>query len=287
MIVIYGMKKSVVKVASIAMACELYNKEANIKKANKFIDKAANDGANIILLQELFNTGYVIYHVRSEKTRNLAEPIPGPTTNRMAKKAIEYGIYIIPPIYERAGPGLYYNSAPVINPNGEIMGVYRKTHVPLGVSMERYYFRPGYEYPVFKTEFGNLGIIICYDRHFPENWRNVVLRGAEIVFVPSAAYYPYWAMELRVMSYQNNVFTVAVNRVGKETLQEKTIMFTGSSIIINPMGEVLAQLKEEEEGVVSSMINLDEVDKTRRKTAFFHIMRPEMYKRLSDPLVFK
>lgn len=280
------MKESDVKVAGIAMACELYDKEANIKKASKFIDKAAKDGANIVLLQEVFNTGYVIYHVRSEKTRDLAEPIPGPTTDMIAKKAREHGVYIISPIYERAGPGLYYNSAPVLNPDGEIMGVQRKTHIVGGFwGGEGYYWRTGHEYPVFKTEFGSLGIIICYDRHFPENWRNIALRGAEIVFVPAAASYPHWDIELRVMSYQNNVFTVAVNRVGKETYQEVTREFPGTSLIINPMGEVLAQLKKEEEGVVSSSINLEEVDGARRRTAFFYNLRPEMYKRLSDPLV--
>lgn len=284
-VVIYDMGRSVVVVAGVSMACELYDKEANITKVCKLIDLAATKGANMVLLQELFNTGYIVYHVRSHRTFDLAEPIPGPTTDRIAKKAREHGIYIVSPIYEKAGPGLYYNSAPFINPAGEILGVQRKIHVPLTVSLERYYFRPGHEYRVFKTEFGNIGIIICYDRHFPENWRNVVLRGAEVVLVPAAAYYPNWAMELRVMSYQNNVFTVAVNRVGEETLDGKTIKLAGASLIIDPMGDVLAQLKDEEEGVVFSTIDLEEVDRARRRTAFFHMMRPEMYKRLSDPLV--
>jgi predicted amidohydrolase len=279
------MNRSDPVVAGIAMSCELYDKNANVEKACKLIDRAVKNNANIVLLQELFNTGYIIYHVRNDKTFDLAEPIPGPTTDRLAKKAKEHGIYVISPIYEKAGPGLYYNSAPVISPSGEIIGIQRKIHVPLTTSLERYYFRPGHEYVVFNTEYGNLGIVICYDRHFPENWRNVALRGAEIVLVPAAAYYPNWDMELRVMSYQNNVFTVAVNRIGEETLGEKTIKLAGASLIADPMGNILAQLNDGEEGVVLSPIKLEEVDKARRKTAFFHMMRPEMYKRLSDPLV--
>ena len=279
------MIKNYIKVAGIAMTCELYNKEANVKKALRLIDKAAKEDANIVLLQELFNTGYIVYFFRSEKTRDLAEPIPGPTTNIMSEKAKEHGIYLISPIFEKAGPGLYFNSAPLINPDGEIMGVQRKIHVPLTSSLERYYFRPGHEYSVFKTEYGKVGIIICYDRHFPENWRNVILRGAEVVFIPAAAYYPNWAMELRIMSYQNNVFTVAANRIGNETLNEKTISFSGTSIIVNPMGEIIAQLEENKEGIVQTSINLKEVDIAREKTAFLHNMRPEMYKRLSESLI--
>lgn len=280
------MKKSGVTVAGIAMSCELYDKEANVRKALRYIDDAAEIGAQIVLLQEVFSTGYVIYHLQSEKTRDLAESIPGPTTDRIAEKAREHGIYVISPIYEKAGPGLYYNSAPVLNPDGEIIGVQRKTHIVGGFwGGEGFYWRIGHEYKVFDTEFGRFGVIICYDRHFPENWRNMVLGGAEIVFVPAAASYPHWDIELRVMSYQNNVFTVAVNRVGEETMQHASAEFPGTSLIANPMGDILAKLKRGVEGVISYTINLEEVDRARRETAFFYNLRPELYKRLSDPLV--
>jgi len=280
------MNKGGVTVAGIAMSCELYDKEANVRKALGYIDDAAYRGAQIVLLQEVFSTGYVIYHQRSEETRDLAESIPSPTTDRVAEKAREHGIYVISPIYEKAGPGLYYNSAPVLNPDGELIGVQRKTHIVGGFwGGEGFYWRTGHEYKVFDTEFGRFGVIICYDRHFPENWRNMVLRGAEIVFVPAAASYPHWDIELRVMSYQNNVFTVAVNRVGEEKEQQARTEFPGTSLVANPMGDILAQLKHGEEGVIAYTINLEEVDRARRETAFFYNLRPELYKRLSQPLV--
>lgn len=278
-----------VKVAGIQMSCVIGNKEKNVKKALNLIEKAARDGCKIVSLVELFNTEYVCFTKRDPKNFDYAEPIPGPTTDKISEKAREYGIYIIAPIFEEAGPRLYYNTAPLIGPTGEIVGIYRKTHIPAPVAawmgMEKLYFRPGSEFPVFKTEFGKLGIVICYDRYFPETWRILAFKGAEIIFNPACMSVKsrgrkytapeLWEMFSAVRAFENGVFVVAINRVGKEEGRQHF----GTSLIASPSGEILNKAGESEETVVSATLNLEEV---HRGASFFRDVRPEIYGRLTQ-----
>ena len=261
------------------------NKEANVEKALRMIDEAAMMGAKLILLPELFNTEYICFRrTGSEYSSGVvfsySETIPGPTTTRIAETAKKHGIYVIAPIFERAAPGIYYDSAPLMNPQGVVVAKYRKTHIPAAeLSSEKLYFRPGSEFPVFKTKFGTLGVLICYDKNFPEAWRILTLKGAEVIFVPTAMYLPPrgqddvgWEMMLRTRAYENGVFVVGVDRVGRE----EDVEFFGKSMIIDPWGKVLAKARRED-AIISATIDVDDVDKARIEMPILRDLRPEIY----------
>jgi N-carbamoylputrescine amidase len=266
------------------MAPEIGAVEKNVSRAAAFIDEAAAKGAKIVCLPELFNTGYFchISHIDSDYFQ-LAEPIPGPTTEKLGAKAQEYGIYIIAPIFEKAKAGYYYNSAALIGPQGEIIGRYRKVHMPWsGTGWEKYYFRPGYNFPVFKTDVGNIGIMICYDRFFPESARLLALQGAEIIFNPAGAPLSLgdsWEFVLRTRASENQLFVVGVGLTGKT--DEEHYEVTGRSVIINPRGEIVAQLGREE-GVLVAAIDLDEIEQARITRFNHRDRRPEVYRLLAD-----
>lgn len=268
------------KVAGVQMKCTfLEPKEEKVKRALTLTEEAAKDGARIILLPELFNMDYEPFCRRKDPTVfEYAEPVPGPTTNKIADITRRYGIYVIAPIFEKAGPGLYYNTAPVIGPTG-VVGRYRKTHIPAIKSLEKLYFRAGSEFPVFRTEFANFGITICYDRRFPETWRILSLKGAEIIFHPSATEVlakKIWGFVYRTRALDNGVFAVITNRVGKEGDLE----FFGNSIIVNPYGKIIANAREKEDAILSAILNLDDVDGARLKSPWLRDFRPEIYQRL-------
>lgn len=279
-----------ITIAGIQMNCEIGNKKGNIDKAVKIIDKAAESGCQIISFPEVFNTEYVCFTKRNPKYLEYAEPIPGPTTDRIAKRAEEHGVYVIAPIFEKAAPGLFYNTASLIGPDGGILGKYRKTHIPAPLKpwtgLEKLYFRPGEEFKVFETELGKIGIIICYDGFFPETWRILALKGAEIIFRPSCISVAtrgkritasqLWIMSHVIRAYENAVFVVAINRVG---LEEGRQHF-GTTMIVNPYGDVVAKAGENEEKVVSAILDLNEVG---RDGTIFRDYRPEIYGRITKP----
>ena len=284
-----------VKIAGIQMKNEIGNKEKNINKAVCMIDKAAKNGSQIIGLQELFNTEYVCFCKKDPRTLNCAESIPGPTIDRIAEKAKEYGIYIIAPIFEKAAPGLYYNTAALIGPDGSVIGKQRKTHIPAALprdikkdmgSLEKLYFRPGNEFHVFKTKLCNIGIIICADGRYPETFRILALEGAEIIFRPSAISVSdiskqhnaaeRWTMMNITRADDNGVFVVGINRVGVE----ERCQYYGTTLIISPYGEILAKGGEKEDEVVSAIIDLNQVGRDGR---IFRDYRPELYHRLTNP----
>lgn len=279
-----------IKIAGIQMSCEIGNKEGNIDKAVRMIDEAAESGCKIISLPEVFNTEYVCFTKRDPRYLEYAEPIPGPTTDRIAKRAEEHGIYVIAPIFEKAASGLYYNTAPLIGPDGGIVGKYRKTHIPAPLKswtgLEKLYFRPGDEFKVFETELGKIGIVICYDGFFPETWRILALKGAEIIFRPSCISVAtrgkhitaseLWIMTHVIRAYENAVFVVGINRVGLEEGRQHY----GTTMIVNPYGDVLAKARENEEKVVSAIIDLKEVG---RDGTIFRDYRPEIYSSITKP----
>ena len=281
-----------VRVSGIQMNCEIGNKKSNVDKAIRLIEEAARDDCQIVCLQELFNTEYICFTKRDPKYLEYAESIPGPTTDRIGDVASRHGIYVIAPIYEKAAPGLYYNSAPLIGPDGSIVGTYRKTHIPaalkagVGASMEKVYFRPGDEFKVFDTPLAKIGIIICWDRWFPETWRITRLEGAEIIFNPSAitagtpTRHPsnreLWMVSNVTHAYEMAVFAVAINRAGSE----EGWPFYGTSMIVSPYGDVLDKAGESEDRIVSATLDLNEVG---RNGMPFRDYRPEIYGRITQP----
>ena len=277
---------NLIKVAAIQMSCIPHDKEANVENALRHIEATSKSGAKLLVLPEIFTMGYHCLTERNTKYFDEAEPIPGPTTRAIGAKAKEYGVYVVTPIFERAGPGNYYNTAALIGPEGNVVGKYSKTHIPLsgGGALEKYYFRPGSEFPVFETEYGKVGIIICYDRLFPEPFRILAIKGADIVLVP-ATIFPRpeptvsedWNFVARTRAVENGVFAVFVNRSGEEGGRK----YFGHSLIVNPDGVILSQAGFEE-GVVTAEIDLNQVDAVRRRRVYARDRRPEIYSKLIE-----
>lgn len=272
-----------VKTALIQMTTE-YDVEKNVQRAENHVREAASQGAKIVGLQELFNTVYFPFEM-NPKHLDLAEPIPGPTIERMQKVAQEEGIVLLAPIYEKAMEGELYNSAPVIGPDGEIIGVYRKSSIPLVntptlVGFEKYYFKPGNTgFTVFDTPFARIGILICYDRHFPEAARILALRGAQFLFVPTAtcgmSRY-LWELELRAHAVDNIYYVGGVNRVGKDTGGAESHWY-GSSMFSDPKGQIIAQAGDQEDEILYAELDFSVMDQIRNEWGFFRDRRPDLY----------
>ena len=261
------------------------SKEKMIDKHEAIAIKAAKEGVQILCFQELFYGPYFPAE-QDKKWYALAERIDGPTIKRFTKIARDNKIILILPIYEEEMTGLYYNTAVVVNSDGMILGKYRKSHLPhLPGFWEKFYFKPGnLGYPVFKTDLANIGVYICYDRHFPEGARILGLNGADIVFNPSAtveglsAY--LWKLEQPAHAVANGYFIAAINRVGEE--EWKTGKFYGTSYICNPKGEFLAEASKDKDELLYSEINLDEIREVRNIWQFYRDRRPETYGRLVE-----
>jgi N-carbamoylputrescine amidase len=266
------------KLALIQMACG-DDPEQNLVKALRLIDDAAQRGAQIVALQEVFNTIYFPNRERDPKYFDLAEPIPGPTISRLVAKAKERQVILLAPIYEREIPGVYYNSALIIAANGEIVGKYRKMHIPHSNHLiEKFYFKPGnLGFPVFDTPHARIGILICYDRHFPEGARALGLGGAELILIPVASPRPQardvFIKELMAMAIANQCFVAAINRVGVEIGDE----FFGTSLICDPRGNIIAYAGMKDEEVLVADIDLSEVTTVRNSWLFYRDRRPDAY----------
>lgn len=237
-------------------------KQKNIDKAIINITKAAEQGAKIVCLQELFNTLYLAQHI-SINNFSLAETIPGFTTHQMCPVARKLKLYLIVPIFE-SDSRHYYNTAVVIDPEGEIIGKYRKTHIPQNAGyQEKYYFRPGnIGYPVFDTPYCKFGISICWDHWFVEAQRAYGKQGCHIVFSPTAIgfcnhpdvyidqdYLEVWRTMLRGQCIQNGIYLAIANRTGKE----ENIDFYGKSAVFGPRGNVVAELDDQEKVLVTEI----------------------------------
>lgn len=266
-------------------------KEKNIAKAERYVAEAAGNDAKIVCLQELFNTTYFCY-TENPDFWSLAEPVPGPTIDRMGELAKQHGIVLVAPIYEQAIKGELYNTAVVLGPDGQIMGKYRKTSIPLVktpslVGNEKYYFKPGnLGFPVWQTPFGvNVGVMICYDRHFPEHARLLALNGADLVFVPTAtagmSRY-LWEIELQAHAIDNIYYVGGVNRVGYDDGGSPDQKYYGASFFADPKGKILAQAGEDEDEIVYAEIDTRVIEELRNEWGFFRDRRPELYAALSS-----
>jgi beta-ureidopropionase len=258
-------------------------KKAMVDKHVALIARAADQGAQVVCLQELFYGPYFCAEQES-KWYELTERIPdGPTTRLMCELAKKHGIVMVVPLYEEDLPGLYYNAAAVIDADGSYLGKYRKMHLPHCAPgfWEKFYFRPGnLGYPVFDLGFVKIGVYICYDRHFPEGARCLGLDGAEIVFNPSATVAGLseylWKLEQPAHAAANGYFIAAINRVGTEppwNIGE----FYGSSYFANPRGQIVAQASRDKDEVLTADLNLDEIADVRRTWQFFRDRRPDLY----------
>jgi len=262
-------------------------KNAMIDKHVEYIRKAAQDGAQIVCLQEIF---YGPYFCAEQEIRwyDLTEPIPsGPTIRLMQDVARQNHVALIVPIYEREQEGVYYNTAAVLAPDGKYLGKYRKNHIPHVAPgfWEKFYFRPGnLGYPVFDLGFARIGVYICYDRHFPEGARALGLNGAEIVFNPSATVAGLseylWKLEQPAHAVANGYFIGAINRVGVES-PWNIGEFYGSSYFCNPRGQIVAQASRDKDEVLTADLDLDMIREVRNTWQFFRDRRPDSY----EPLV--
>ena len=233
------------------------NPDSNLKKAVSWIDKAAKKGANIICLPELFRSQYFC-QVEDIKNFELAETIPGISTEVIGKAAKKNGVVVIVPLFEKRAAGVYHNSSVIIDEKGKITGHYRKMHIPDDPSYyEKFYFTPGdLGFKSFKTKYGNIGTLICWDQWYPEGARLTALQGADILFYPTAigwhphekkehgkAQFDSWMTIQRGHAIANGVYVAAANRVGieKQTAGSAGIQFWGSSFIADPQGVILAQ----------------------------------------------
>lgn len=276
------------RTALVQMGTE-YDAEKNTARAGRLVREAADRGARIVCLQELFNTVYFPYELDSRHL-DLAEPLDGPTMEHMRGLAAELGVVLIAPIYEKALDGLLYNSAPVIGPDGGLLGVYRKSHIPIVstptlTGVEKYYFTPGDTgFVTFDTPFGvTIGILICYDRHFPEAARVLALRGTQIVYVPTAttgmSRY-LWELELQAHAVDNVYYVGGVNRVGVDQGGADS-HFYGSSMWVDPKGKIIAQAGDAEDEVLVADLDLSVIPQIRNEWGFFRDRRPDLYGSLS------
>jgi beta-ureidopropionase len=264
--------------------------EENVARGARLIKEAADEGAEIICLPELATNVYFPFEV-DPKWLKVAERIPGPSTETICAAARQANAYVLFPLYEKEQDGELYNTAVFIDPNGEIVGKYRKIQIPLVkmaaiTGIEKYYFRPGnLGYPVWPTETGvKVGTVICYDRHFPEGPRALSLGGCDLMFVPTAtaAGPTIWELELQGHAVANLMWVGGLNRVGVDR-GGGPADFYGRSFFTSPTGEVVAQLGGDHDTILYSEIDTDVSAQLRDEWGFFRDRRPEAYGALVAP----
>ena len=250
-----------------------------------YIEEAGRKKVQMLCFQEIF-TGPYFCPSQDTKWYDLAEEIPnGPTTKLMCEYAKKSNMVIVVPIYEIEMAGVYYNTAAVIDADGTYLGKYRKNHIPQVKGFwEKFFFKPGnLGYPVFKTKYGNVGVYICYDRHFPDGARCLGLNGAEIVFNPSATVAGLseyiWKVEQPAHAVANGYFVCAINRVGTEA-PWNIGEFYGSSYVVGPKGNIIAQASRDKDELLICDVDFDEIKEIRDLWQFYRDRRPETYKEL-------
>jgi len=253
-----------------------------------FIEQAGEQGVQVLCLQEVFNTPYFCPG-QDPRWYDAAESIPGPTTEALAPYAKKYEMVLVVPVYEREQAGVYYNSAAVIDADGNYLGKYRKNHIPHTSGFwEKFFFKPGnLGYPVFETRYARVGVYICYDRHFPEGARLLGLNGAEIVFNPSATVAGLsqylWKLEQPAHAVANGYFMGCSNRVGTEAPWDLG-RFYGSSYFVDPRGNFLAEASEDKDELLVADMDLEMIEEVRRVWQFYRDRRPETYGEMMDLL---
>lgn len=275
-----------VKVAATQMSCS-WNREEVLDKAEKLVRKAAAEGANIILLQELFETPYFCQKQKFEYF-DLAKPLSeNAAVKRFTEVAKELQVVLPISFYEKAG-NTAFNTIAVIDADGTILGTYRKTHIPDGLPYaEKFYFTPGDTgFKVWKTKYADIGVGICWDQWFPEAARSMALLGAELLFYPTAIgseptlnidSKPHWQHAMQGHAAANIMPVIASNRIGTETDDESSMTFYGSSFIADQTGTIVEEADRVTESVLVHEFDLDAIAQMRREWGVFRDRRPEMY----------
>ena len=275
-----------VVVAATQMSCT-WDREATLAKAEKLVREAALKGANIILLQELFETPYFCQRHDFEYMDLATTPEENPAVKRFQEVAKELDVVIPVSFFERAGNAAF-NSIAIIDADGTVLGKYRKTHIPDGMPYaEKFFFTPGDTgFKVWKTKYGTIGVGICWDQWFPEAARCMALLGAELLFYPTAIgsepvlqtdSKPHWQRCMQGHAAANIMPVVASNRIGHEVQKDSEMTFYGSSFIADETGGLVAEADRETEGVITAEFDLDAIAQKRREWGVFRDRRPEMY----------
>ena len=275
-----------VVVAATQMSCT-WDREATLAKAEKLVREAAAKGANIILLQELFETPYFCQRHDFEYMDLATTLEENPAVKRFQEVAKELDVVIPVSFFERAGNAAF-NSIAIIDADGTVLGKYRKTHIPDGMPYaEKFFFTPGDTgFKVWKTKYATIGVGICWDQWFPEAARCMALLGAEILFYPTAIgsepvlqtdSKPHWQRCMQGHAAANIMPVVASNRIGHEVQKDSEMTFYGSSFIADETGGLVAEADRETEGVITAEFDLDAIAQKRREWGVFRDRRPEMY----------
>lgn len=265
----------------------------NLARAAARVEEAAGAGAQVICLPELFRSRYFCQREDSALF-NLAEPVPGPTTDELGRVAARRGVVIVAPVFERRAAGVYHNSAVVLDADGRAAGVYRKMHIPDDPAYyEKYYFTPGdLGFRSFPTRYGNVGVLICWDQWYPEAARLTALQGADVIFYPTAigwhpdekaalgaAQLDAWRTVQRGHAIANGLYVAAVNRTGPETPApgDPGLEFWGSSFVADPQGVVVTQASAAREEILYATVDPARIEDIRRNWPFLRDRRIDAY----------
>ncbi|HZT43816.1 MAG TPA: carbon-nitrogen hydrolase family protein [Chthonomonadaceae bacterium] len=268
------------RIALIQMNSRAGERDENIRRAADFIAQAAQEGAQLVVLPEFFNVEYFPQY-RDYRYMDYAESQDGITTTHMREAARAHKVWVVSTLFEMERPGLYYDTAILIDPTGTIAGKYRKVHPAALLSLEKIYFRGGSAFPVFRLEEWTVGFSICYDNLFPESCRCLAIEGAELIIAPYAT--PIddpWENFLTTRALENGVFLAACNHVG----QEGEWRMSGKSMIVSPLGKILLQASGTEEQILSAEISRGQVVDARRRFPLFRDRRPEVYSVIARPM---
>ena len=286
-------------IALVQMRCAS-DKEANLARAEAAIADAARQGAQVVCLPELF-TGYYFCQKEDAALFDLAEPIPGPSSERLAAAARRNGVVVVGSLFEKRMPGVYHNTATVHDARGELLGLYRKMHIPDDpLFLEKFYFTPGdLGFKVFPTAPAKVGTLVCWDQWYPEAARLTALQGAEVIFYPTAigwhprekaefgeAQHAAWETSMRGHAIANGVYVAAVNRVGREVIVGDGLEFWGGSFVSDPFGRVVRRASHDAEEVLVVTCDRKLMEDVRRNWPFFRDRRIDAYqnivKRVAD-----
>ena len=288
----------IVRVGLIQSSCDP-DPNSNLKKTLAAAQRAAGEGAQIICTQELFRSQYFC-QTEDHKHFELAEPIPGPTTDLFQKFARDKAVVVVASLFERRAPGIYHNTATIIDADGSLLGRYRKMHIPDDpLYYEKFYFTAGdLGFQTWRTRYARIGVLICWDQWYPEAARLTALQGAEILFYPTAiGWHPgeknemgeqqhsAWETIQRSHAIANGCYVAVPNRVGLEQLAGEGIEFWGQSFVAGTSGELLAKASVKEEEVLVVPLDLRQVDTTRTHWPFLRDRRIDAYGDLTKRLI--